>query len=78
MVKRFRIHETRDFEFRVDAINVLNTPNFAARTSPSTPQATPLAASPARRAREDSWSTRASTSKKNPGLTGIFCADYAD
>jgi hypothetical protein len=30
MVKRFRIHETREFEFRVDAINVLNTPNFAA------------------------------------------------
>ena len=28
MVKRFKIHETREFEFRVDAINVLNHPNF--------------------------------------------------
>jgi len=28
LVKRFRIHETKEFEFRLDAINVLNTPNF--------------------------------------------------
>ncbi|HYR87127.1 MAG TPA: TonB-dependent receptor [Terriglobia bacterium] len=29
MVKRFRIHEAKEFEFRIDAINVLNTPNFS-------------------------------------------------
>jgi hypothetical protein len=28
LVKRFRIHETKEFEFRIDAINILNTPNF--------------------------------------------------
>jgi len=28
IVKRFRIDEGRQFEFRVDAINVLNHPNF--------------------------------------------------
>ena len=33
MIKRFRIDEKREFEFRVDAINVLNRPNFG---NPST------------------------------------------
>jgi hypothetical protein len=28
LIKRFRIHETKEFEFRIDAINVLNHPNF--------------------------------------------------
>jgi hypothetical protein len=28
LVKRFRIAETKEFEFRLDAINVLNTPNW--------------------------------------------------
>jgi len=28
LIKRFRIHETREFEFRLDAINILNHPNF--------------------------------------------------
>jgi hypothetical protein len=28
MVKRFPIHESKEFEIRIDAINVLNTPNF--------------------------------------------------
>jgi hypothetical protein len=28
MVKRFTIHENKEFEFRVDAINILNHPNF--------------------------------------------------
>jgi hypothetical protein len=28
MVKRFPIHETMNFEFRVDALNILNHPNF--------------------------------------------------
>ena len=28
LVKRFTIHEAKAFEFRLDAINVLNTPNF--------------------------------------------------
>ena len=28
LVKRFRIHESKEFEFRLDAINILNTPNF--------------------------------------------------
>jgi hypothetical protein len=29
VIKRFRIQESKEFEFRVDAINVLNTPIFA-------------------------------------------------
>jgi hypothetical protein len=29
IIKRFRIHEDKEFEFRIDAINVLNTPVFA-------------------------------------------------
>jgi hypothetical protein len=29
MVKRFRITERTQFEFRIDAINVFNHPNFA-------------------------------------------------
>jgi len=33
MIKRFKIHETKEFEFRLDAINVLNHPNFG---TPST------------------------------------------
>ena len=33
MIKRFKIHETKEFEFRLDAINVLNHPNFG---NPST------------------------------------------
>lgn len=33
LIKRFKIHETKEFEFRLDAINVLNTPNFG---NPST------------------------------------------
>jgi hypothetical protein len=32
LVKRFRITETKQFEFRLDAINILNHPNFAAPT----------------------------------------------
>src|SRR5207245_286369 len=28
LIKRFKIHETVEFEFRLDAINVLNNPNF--------------------------------------------------
>jgi len=28
LIKRFKIHETVEFEFRLDAINVLNHPNF--------------------------------------------------
>ncbi len=30
MVKRFKITETKQFEFRIDAVNILNHPNFAA------------------------------------------------
>jgi Carboxypeptidase regulatory-like domain len=30
LVKRFRITETKEFEFRMDVVNVLNHPNFAA------------------------------------------------
>jgi hypothetical protein len=30
MVKRFKITETKNFEFRIDAINILNHPNFSA------------------------------------------------
>jgi hypothetical protein len=33
LIKRFRIHETKEFELRLDAINVLNHPNFG---NPST------------------------------------------
>ena len=32
MVKRFRIHESKEFEFRIDAINVLNHPVFSIPT----------------------------------------------
>ncbi|MBI2149414.1 MAG: carboxypeptidase regulatory-like domain-containing protein [Acidobacteria bacterium] len=28
LIKRFKIHESREFEFRLDAINILNHPNF--------------------------------------------------
>ncbi len=28
LIKRFKIHETKEFEFRLDAVNVLNHPNF--------------------------------------------------
>ena len=28
LIKRVKIHETKEFEFRLDAINVLNHPNF--------------------------------------------------
>jgi hypothetical protein len=28
LIKRFQIHESREFELRIDAINVLNHPNF--------------------------------------------------
>jgi hypothetical protein len=28
LIKRFKIHETKEFEFRIDAVNVLNHPNF--------------------------------------------------
>jgi hypothetical protein len=28
LVKRFRLHERKEFEFRLDAINILNHPNF--------------------------------------------------
>jgi len=28
LVKRFKIHESQEFEFRLDAINILNHPNF--------------------------------------------------
>jgi hypothetical protein len=30
MIKRFQLHEKTEFELRVDAINVLNHPNFGA------------------------------------------------
>jgi hypothetical protein len=33
MIKRFRIHETREFEFRVDVVNILNHPNFGNPTT---------------------------------------------
>jgi hypothetical protein len=33
MIKRFKIHETKEFEFRLDAINVLNHPNFGNPTT---------------------------------------------
>jgi len=33
LIKRFRIHETKEFELRVDAINVLNRPNFGNPTT---------------------------------------------
>jgi hypothetical protein len=33
LIKRVRIAESKEFEFRVDAINVLNRPNFAAPTA---------------------------------------------
>jgi hypothetical protein len=29
LVKRFRITETKEFEFRMDVVNILNHPNFA-------------------------------------------------
>ena len=29
LVKRFRITESKQFEFRIDALNILNHPNFA-------------------------------------------------
>ena len=29
LVKRFRIAETKQFEFRMDVVNILNHPNFA-------------------------------------------------
>ncbi len=32
LVKRVRIDETKDFEFRIDAVNVLNRPNFGSPT----------------------------------------------
>ena len=28
LIKRFRLHENKEFEFRIDAVNVLNHPNF--------------------------------------------------
>ena len=28
LIKRVRIDETKEFEFRIDAVNVLNHPNF--------------------------------------------------
>ncbi len=33
LIKRFRIAEGKEFEFRVDAVNVLNRPNFAIPTA---------------------------------------------
>jgi len=36
LVKRVRITETKEFEFRVDGINVLNTPNFGFNTNRDT------------------------------------------
>ena len=32
LIKRFRIHENKEFEFRLDAISILNHPNFGAPT----------------------------------------------
>jgi hypothetical protein len=32
LIKRFKIHETQEFEFRLDAIGVLNHPNFGTPT----------------------------------------------
>lgn len=36
LIKRVRITETKDFEFRVDSVNVLNTPNFGFNTNRDT------------------------------------------
>jgi hypothetical protein len=33
LIKRFKIHETKEFEFRLDAINILNHPNFGNPTA---------------------------------------------
>ena len=33
LIKRVRIAETKEFEFRIDAINILNRPNFGNPTS---------------------------------------------
>jgi hypothetical protein len=33
LIKRIRLTETKNLEFRLDAINILNHPNFAAPTS---------------------------------------------
>src|SRR5207237_470705 len=33
LIKRIRIAESKEFEFRVDAVNVLNRPNFAIPTA---------------------------------------------
>ena len=33
LIKRVRITETKEFEFRLDAVNVLNHPNFSAPTA---------------------------------------------
>jgi Carboxypeptidase regulatory-like domain len=32
LIKRFKIHENQEFEFRLDAINILNHPNFGTPT----------------------------------------------
>jgi hypothetical protein len=32
LIKRFKIHENQEFEFRLDAINILNHPNFGVPT----------------------------------------------
>ena len=32
LIKRFKIHESQEFEFRLDAINILNHPNFGVPT----------------------------------------------
>ena len=36
LIKRVRINETKEFEFRVDAVNVLNHPNFGYNTNRDT------------------------------------------
>jgi hypothetical protein len=36
LIKRVRITETKEFEFRVDTVNVLNTPNFGFNTNRDT------------------------------------------
>jgi hypothetical protein len=33
LIKRFRLHESKEFEFRMDVINILNHPNFGTPTT---------------------------------------------
>ena len=65
MIKRFKLHgETTNFEFRLDAINILNHPNFGNPDHEHQRATIHSAASPRRPDRGASWSTRASTSNR--------------